>query len=1042
MTSESGTACSLSGPPPYDLRGCDLSRMNLGGKDLSNAKLQNAKLFGTIFNGVLSLTGADLSGAVMGNGTDFTGCDLSKVNFGPKPQFGTNPYGLTKFVAATIPCQSLGSDWNYLDLTDAVVTGVQNYLGKVTLRVRYSNLSGFNFADCNLPNARFEGVALPGANFSHATLTGATFAPALSMRCDLTGANLPGITMDSGSFADSLLSRADFTGSTLGSKQGRVSFARSSIEGTRFDGIDLTGCDFTGVARSSSRTNLTSFRGAKLKLMTFATKLSYLDLAGATIDGLDDLVKGGGSLPNLEAQYSVLTGLSFAGGKLTNANLTGATLAGVNFTGTSLDGAQMCGVKSTYEIFRVSKRSEYDELSAALKSREVSTVSKVFGANHYPLVPDKTTIHSEGSTEWIVTDGSTKVTYLVDAVTADGASSLVVTNPSRVTRFDKAVLTGANLGPDDGTRTVLRGATFNGATLDGADLRQVDLGPVDPSNPATAAQFAGAKMTGVTLSQAALDGAKLAGAFMHGANLAGATLKGADLAGAQLGSLTTQFMVGESSAHYQAFLKALDGGDGDGVAEAFGASNHPLGWAAGTEIKMLVPKRSWMVQHPKSSIPYTVLNWTSSKGDKSLIVATPTKAATLTGAYMPNARLTDANLTDVAASGLQLYGDVRLDGAILDGAVLSGANLGGSGLGVKALHGVDLSYANLINSKIVGVDLTNRVVLSYASLQGADFTGSKLDKANLEYAAVSVKLAGTSSGTYLFKISDPSSAVFKDVTAELAAVSDPQFPIILAPNSDAPSVDQCLRYLSEADIKHMAPIFTDRGLQLPAGARIEPTSDADAWQIVSSTAKGGFNVWRGVNTIGGVALFARPVTPKLQEMFKTNRANTGTLRWQATISEAGPGRWEIDNDSANPKNFQLGYVNIAVIQSDNALLFYGTTLHIERLGDDHTTQIVPVTLAPTILGPRDNTGEQQCGPDGSGSYFGPETVCPNAVKLAVNQGGKPKLRWEEMLRAPAPPAPPRCVPSPDEYCPRPSGAGHTTESAAGGEAVSGPDRIG
>ncbi|WP_458316688.1 pentapeptide repeat-containing protein [Mycolicibacterium brisbanense] len=1010
MTAPTGP---FSGPPPYDLRGCDLSRMNLGGKDLTNAKLQNAKLLGTVFNGVLSLVGADLSGAIIGDGTDFTGCDLSQVNFGSTPGLGGSPYALTKLVGAKVPAHALGLHWDYLDLTDVVVVDLPNKLGD--LKVTCSNLAGFNFAGRILSNARFAGVALRGANFAKATLTGARFDPALSARCDLTGANLTGITMASGSLADCILSRADFTRADFSdSAVGKPSFARSAIDGTCFDGTNLVGCDLTNATRATSTTKLTSFRGAKLKLMSIGTAWSYLDLTDATIVGLADAIKDGASL-TLRAQYSALTGLDLSNAKLSRSDLTGATLAGTNFTSATLDNAQMCGVHSTYEAFRVSARGEYDEFLSALQQRTVPAVAKIFAVHGYTVAPSGTAIRSDGDHGWIVTDPSAKRSYEVRTIAVDGANSLVVTDPNRIARFDNARLTDARLGPDKGIRTVLRGATFTNAELAGADLSKADLGPVDPHDPSTGAKFVGAKMNGVGLSQAALVGANLAQSFLHGANLAGANLKGADLSGAQLGSLAAQFAVPETSGNYHRLLTALERADGAEVVSLFEAFRHPLEGATALEIKTHVPQRSWRLSDRSRPTPYTVLNWTSSGGSKSLVVSTETKAATLTGAYMPNARLTDANLNGVAASGVQLYGEVHLEGAILDEATLSNANLAGSHLGVNALHRVNLSYANLVNSTFKGVDLTHGVVLSYASLQGTDFTDCHMDGANLEYAAVSVRLSGTTSGAYLFKISD--AGVVKDVVGELTAAAAAMFPVELAPGPDRTPVDQLVTYLKQGDIVNAGPIMVKRGLTLPVGAKIQATTETDAWQVVDSKGAG-FNVWLGYTKAGAKAVLARPGTPRLRDIFKTHSGNAGTLRWQSTVSaDLGPDRWEIDNDSANPDNFQLGYVKILAVRAEDGLVFYGTMLRIERLADDNTRQIVPVTLLPTVLGPTNAAGEQLCGPDGSGSYFGPTTVCPNTVTLSLNHSSKTRLRWEEMLRAPESPAPPTCVPSPNQYCP-------------------------
>jgi hypothetical protein len=81
-----------------------------------------------------------------------------------------------------------------------------------------------------------------------------------------------------------------------------------------------------------------------------------------------------------------------------------------------------------------------------------------------------------------------------------------------------------------------------------------------------------------------------------------------------------------------------------------------------------------------------------------------------------------------------------------------------------------------------------------------------------------------------------------------------------------------------------------------------------------------------------------------------------------------------------------------------------------------------MTYNPTVLCKKDNNGAQQCGTDGSGSYFGPDTICPNTRKVSDNQNSYPAVPWEHMLRAPGPPTPPTCVPSPYADCPQVSAA--------------------
>ena len=77
-----------------------------------------------------------------------------------------------------------------------------------------------------------------------------------------------------------------------------------------------------------------------------------------------------------------------------------------------------------------------------------------------------------------------------------------------------------------------------------------------------------------------------------------------------------------------------------------------------------------------------------------------------------------------------------------------------------------------------------------------------------------------------------------------------------------------------------------------------------------------------------------------------------------------------------------------------------------------------MTYGQTGLCKTDGVGTQQCAPDGSGSYLAPDTLCPNAQKLSVNQNEG--LVWAQMLRAPQLPKPPKCVPSPFGDCPQDS----------------------
>lgn len=314
--------CTLSGNPPYDCSGCDLTGRDLAGKDLTSAKFQGATLTGTIFRGAKSLAGANFTGAVLYR-TDFSGCDLSAAIFGPSPRFSLDPLHPTKFIGATIPFATLGKVWNNLDLTNADITGIPDDLSQ--LQASGAVLPGFRFAGRNLNNAHFIGSKLMGAHFCGAQLNNAVFTGLT----DLTGAKFLRCPLSFAVFDTATLSRVDFTGAVMNG----VSLLQTRMDGTIFDGVDVTSCSFSQPPRfSSDPSNLTSFRGATLNYSTILKTWTCLDLTGATLVGLDATV----DLTFLQAQYTKLGALDLSSFELTSCDFTGATLSGTKFIGAKL----------------------------------------------------------------------------------------------------------------------------------------------------------------------------------------------------------------------------------------------------------------------------------------------------------------------------------------------------------------------------------------------------------------------------------------------------------------------------------------------------------------------------------------------------------------------------------------------------------------------------------------------------------------------------------------------------------------------------------
>lgn len=1013
--------CIRSGQPPYNCQGCDLSGLNLAGLDLTGANLTSATLIGTTFKGVLSMAGADLTDATMGNGTDFSGCDLSTTNFGDNVGFGSTADHPTKFIGATVPYQALGSAWSYLDLTDATISDPPQDLS--SLAVTQSNLTRMDLSGKVLENAHFYGVTLAAANFSDARLGHIVFtSTSAGTVCDLTDARFGGASIPYGVFDTSTLTGADFTGAVLE----HASFLQTRMDGTEFDHTNLTTCDFSIPPRfSSDPSALTSFRGTTLNYSTIQKNWSYLDLTGATLVGLEP----SGDLTYLEAQYSVLTGMDFSNYTLNDCNLTGATLTGVKFTKAKMRNALLYGVRNSCELFKVPQGStaDYRALLTALRQSSADGLAVIFANHGLSISTGQTTVRADDEgVRWTITDASTKAVYqAIKGPGAHGATTLIVVEPGLVTRFDGADLRRANFSPHRDQPAVLRGAIFSNATMDETDLSSADLGQVNPHDPATASQFDGASMNGVGLAQADLTGAQLTGTvYLHNADLSSITLKGADLTGAQLGALSEVLRVPRRpTSDYQALLAALEDSSAAEVRQIF--AKHGLNLtAAQLTVATEVPDRSWTITDGASQTTYAVLNWTSNDDSTFLVVTSPTQAAKLTGAYMPDTTLLDANLYGVDATYVQLYGeDVNLGGAILDTAKFSNANLGGSNVSVRALYNVDMAGVNLINARIKGADLTQGVSLARAHLQGADFTDCKMNEANLDSAAVSVGLDSTTSGVYLFSLT----ADHPDFQAVLRELQKAVLHQINLMHGQKPSaIEQSLKALASGELDPLRSLFQKFGVTFSADAKVESTQDPSAWQILDNvTPPGNYTVWHGRDVSSGKdALLSRPSLPTLQQVVKETGSAAGELRWQALVTQGGgPQQWVIDNDSENPENLQLGYATLLVTEEqlpDRSLSFYGTSLRIEQLGDRNALQIRLMSYPPTILCQPGSGGEQPCNDDGSDSLFGPDTVCPNSRKLSENQNDDPSVPWPQMLRATAPPTPPRCVPSPFAPCPQTS----------------------
>ncbi len=185
--------------------GADFSRgillnANFSGADLSEANLSGAELWDTNFSEA-NLSGAIMNGFLINEYTDFSGANLSGVDFRDDSLHDVNLSGVNLSNA-----DFHGATLGEIDLSKANLSSADfssSYFDGADLGE--ANLSGADFSDAIFYDADLTGADLSGANLSYADLGGADFSDA-----NLTGANLQGANTENciGLTEDMVLSAA------------------------------------------------------------------------------------------------------------------------------------------------------------------------------------------------------------------------------------------------------------------------------------------------------------------------------------------------------------------------------------------------------------------------------------------------------------------------------------------------------------------------------------------------------------------------------------------------------------------------------------------------------------------------------------------------------------------------------------------------------------------------------------------------------------------------------------------------------------------
>jgi uncharacterized protein YjbI with pentapeptide repeats len=788
------------------------------------------------------------------------------------------------------------------------------------------------------------------------------------------------------------------------------------------------------------------------------------DLTGANL--------AGANLMGVAFSLATISGADLTGAKMTGTvDMTSATMIGANLTGVDLTDAQMPSVTADRAILTDAKLIGVTLTDAKLPGAKLIR-TKLSG---FSALMSNVDFTGADLTDADFTEASVRTVTLLGT----DLTGVSMSNPKGQTFVD---LTDAKV--DSGTN--FTSAKLQYVDLSGKDLSNCVMTHVD----LTGSKLDNVKLIGTELSYAVLDGCSMTGNIaMFGANFSNAQMTAARLPGAQMGSISLVFRIVNDTAGkqaYDAFLKALNGGEAKGVTDAFLANGVKLTAPVNVLGSTFAPGRAWTVS--ATGATYTVRLETTA-GTDSLAVYQPAPAAILTNAYMRDAVLTSANLFNVRASGVQLYGTARLDGqVILEGVQFDSANLSGINLKQARLDGVNFGHATLTAAHFDGAWLTpdargGQASLANANLQGATFTDAHLGDAILTDAAVSVARTEGSTqveGVWLF-----STRSTETLSAQLsAATKQISLPVAIAPQLVQGPVTDGVRNA-----------FQKQGVTLSTNALAVVQDTGPVWTIADGANT--YRVFQACDKANyvpalGVAKSATsltvsftiplylerdlrtgPVSDSVRKAFAAGGVTLGTdakvtaatmnTDWQVVDTNASYDLWlglnldcalAISGRASIPAVLDF-YANHSLPLSRRSTVTAGGTGRW-AIDNDSNNPFNPITnyikfnlVIETTGAPLDVYGSmlrvQRVGPNGTQIFdnvavgitklgqaeLQPSTVCPNSNRTKVNIGEK--LPFKQWMRARELPKPPWCIPSADGafYCP-PSGPGREpreTESA-------------
>ena len=344
--------------------GAHMEKATFSQATLTNVHFNGAHLAGAVFHGA-TLDGADFTGAYLSGadfshakslkhtifssatmyGTIFNNTDLSSAVFDESPKFTRESTGRTQFQGATVPFRVLNSNWSYLDLTLATITGIPDAIPKLVadqaLLPDNLDLQNTNFTCLDGTNASFRGTRMYGIQLQGANLQGAQMQRARLKSARLDRANL---TLADLTAAWLIVETA--TPTTPKSELEAASLIQAFMFNTVLDQAHCDGVDFTGAVFSTSVLNPQQPASAEKAFMNDA-KFNDAWVLGALFNGAQ---LAGANFANAQLIGSSFKNSGSVPTKLTPSNRDGsaasiyqADIRGTDFTGADMDWLDMVG---------------------------------------------------------------------------------------------------------------------------------------------------------------------------------------------------------------------------------------------------------------------------------------------------------------------------------------------------------------------------------------------------------------------------------------------------------------------------------------------------------------------------------------------------------------------------------------------------------------------------------------------------------------------------------------------------------------------------